>query len=149
MAARQAASITEVKVGTNVFGWMFFLGLLLLLMGAYGAFRIVHVTSRGVPYPSTGVLPANILFERGPFFYARETDCKTYPQIYYELDGRTPRQPTDDEKVVAGQGEARCVQGFVEDRQKQLQYDRNLSAFLVFVGGGLVLASRFGKRYLV
>lgn len=149
MAARQAASTTEVRVGTNVFGWMFFLGLLLLLMGAYGAFRIVHVTKRGVPYPSTGVMPANLLFDRSPIYYIRETDCQAYPQVYFEADGKTPRQPAEKEKRVQEQSTQRCVQGFAEDRQKLLQYDRNLSAFLIFVGGGLVLASRLGRRYFV
>jgi hypothetical protein len=38
---------------------------------------------------------------------------------------------------------ARCVNGFDEDRAKQRQKDKNESAFLVFVGAGLIFARRF------
>ena len=149
MAAKRAvqSTVVEANVGTNTLAWMFFLGTLLLLMGLYGALRIAHIAQRGVPYPATGVLPANLLFDRGPFFYSRETDCKAYSTPYYEIDGKTIRQPSEEERAAVVQNEARCVQGFEEDRQKQRQYDRNLSAFLIFTGAGLVLASRFGRRY--
>ena len=123
------------------------IGVLLFLSGFYGAIRIYHITQRGVPYPATGVLPSNLLFDRGPFYYARESDCKTYPQVYFELDGKTSREATEFEKMAGVQGEERCLQGFNEDRQKQLQYDRNLSAFLIFVGGGLITAVKYWRLF--
>lgn len=149
MAAKRAVQpqSVETRIGTSVPAWMFFIGTLLLLMGLYGALRIAHIMQRGVPYPATGVLPANFLFDRGPFYYARETDCKSYALTYYEVDGKTPRPATEDEKSATVQNEQRCSQGFEEDRQKQRQYDRNLSAFLIFTGAGLLLSSRFGRRF--
>lgn len=128
--------------------WMFFLGALLLLSGVYGALRIIHVSARGVPYPSSGVLPSTILFGSSNLFPpGSESDCDPYLQTYYDKDG-LPRPATAEEKAVEEQVPLRCKRGFDEHRSKMKQYDRNLSAFLIFVGGGLVLATRFRKRYL-
>lgn len=156
MAARRATRVQRVEKVERVeqprrelagAGVALAIGILLFLSGLYGALRIYHVTRRGVPYPATGVLPSNLLFDRGPFFYSRESDCKTYPLVYYELDGRTPREATQFEMTAGQQGEERCLQGFFEDRQKQLQYDRNLSAFLIFVGGGLITAVKYWRLF--
>lgn len=128
--------------------WMFFLGVLLLLAGLYGTLRIIHVSVRKVPYPSSGVLPSTILFGSANLTsFGRESECDQFPQTYYDKDG-VPRPPTDEEKAIEELISLRCRRGFDEDRSKTKQYDRNLSAFLIFVGGGLVLATRFGKRYL-
>lgn len=113
-------------------------------MGAFGFIRILHVNTRSVPYPAAGVLPSNILFDRGSFSsFSRESDCTPYPTIYYEADNKTPREVTEEEMMQEERLAARCVIGFNEDRAKTRQYDRNLSAFLVFVGAGLVFSRRF------
>lgn len=123
---------------------MYFLGILLFLMGAYGLLRIAHVSYRSVPYPSAGVMPSNLLFSgSNSLFYGRESDCDPYPSLYYEEDNKTPRDATEDEKILEQKMRERCVQGFNEDRAKTRQYDRNLSAFLVFVGAGLIFSRRF------
>lgn len=124
--------------------WMFFLGALFLLIGAYGFVRILHIKVRSVPYPSTGVLPSNILFDRGTFSaFGRESDCDPYPTLYYDEDNKTLRDATEAERMLEQTVQERCVQGFNEDRAKTRQYDKNLSAFLVFVGAGLIFARRF------
>lgn len=123
---------------------MFFLGALLLLMGSFGFIRILHIKARSVPYPSAGVLPSNIIFS-GPFSssFGRESDCTPYPTIYYEADNTTPREATEEERLQEEKLAARCVEGFNEDRAKMKQYDKNLSAFLIFVGAGLIFSRRF------
>ncbi|OGY12033.1 MAG: hypothetical protein A3A58_01285 [Candidatus Blackburnbacteria bacterium RIFCSPLOWO2_01_FULL_41_27] len=123
---------------------MYFLGILLFLMGIYGLLRITHVTYRGVPYPSAGVMPSNLLFS-GPLYtsYGRESDCDPYPMTYYAEDNKTPRDATGEEKTLEQRMQERCVQGFNEERAKTRQYDKNLSAFLVFVGVGLIFSRRF------
>lgn len=128
---------------TRVSDWMLILGTILLLMGAFGFLRIVHVSLRHVPYPSSGVLPATILTPEDNTSFGRETDCRLYPQPYYEADGKTLRPPTEDEKALQEEITRRCINGFDEDRAKQKQYDRNQSAFLIFVGAGLLFARRF------
>lgn len=131
---------------SSVSRFMFLLGALFLLMGAYGFIRILHVNMRSVPYPSTGVLPSNILFDRGTYSsFGRESDCDPYPTLYFEEDNRTAREATEQERMLEQKVQERCVQGFNEDRAKTKQYDRNLSAFLVFVGAGLVFARRFAE----
>ena len=133
---------------SKVSNWMFFLGLLLLLMGLYGFIRILHVQARSVPYPSAGVLPPTVLLPGlGANFYSRESECEPYPQIYYDYDStgkQTAREANQEEVKVAQQTTARCIAGFEEDRSKQRQRDRNQSAFLSFVGLGLI----FGRRFL-
>lgn len=129
---------------------MFFIGVLLLLAGVYGALRIIHVSVRKVPYPSSGVLPSTVLFGSANLsffsanlsFFGRESECDPHPQTYYDKDSNS-RPPTDEEKAVEERVSLRCRRGFDEDRAKTKQYDRNLSAFLVFVGGGLILSRRF------
>lgn len=114
------------------------------MIGAYSFVRILHIKARGVPYPSAGVMPSNLLFAGAfPSSFGRESDCNPYPTLYYEEDNKTTREPTEDEKMLEQKIQERCVQGFNEDRAKTRQYDRNLSAFLVFVGAGLVLSRRF------
>lgn len=145
MATKQVP--VRVEYRTRVTDWMFFLGLLLLLMGLYGELRIMHVTSKGVPYPSAGVLPSNILFDRpnvGAFNH--ESDCNPYPQLYFENDLKTPRQPTMEESTQQEQLKMRCIDAFNEDRSKTLQYDRNQSAFLLFVGLGLIISRSLINR---
>ncbi|TSC90111.1 MAG: hypothetical protein G01um10145_215 [Microgenomates group bacterium Gr01-1014_5] len=124
---------------------MYFLGILLFLMGTYGSLRIVHVSYREVPYPSAGVMPSTLLFS-GSYaltYGGRESDCDPYPMIYYEEDNKTPRDATEEEKTLEQRMQERCVQGFNEERAKTRQYDKNLSAFLVFVGVGLIFSRRF------
>lgn len=124
--------------------WMFAIGVVLILSGLYGFIRIVHVSIRHVPYPSAGVLPQTILTPESYFnLSGRESDCDPYPQIYYEADGQTVRQFSEEEKSLQEELSKRCVNGFDEDRAKQKQRDKNQSAFLVFVGAGLVLSRRF------
>lgn len=128
---------------SKVSQWMFFLGVLFLLMGAYGFVRIVHVDMRKVPYPSSGVLPQTLLVGDVVSLNGRESDCGSYPQLYYEVDGKTLRDASEEEAALQDEMTKRCVNGFDEDRAKQRQRDRNESAFLVFVGAGLVFARRF------
>lgn len=125
--------------------WVYFLGILFLLMGIYGFLRIAHVSLRGVPYPSAGVLPSNILFDRMNTYsgLGRESDCEPYPALYYQEDNKTLREATEQERVIEQKIVERCIQGFNEERAKTKQYDRNLSAFLVFVGAGLIFSRRF------
>lgn len=134
---------TEKTMQSSAGRWMFSLGALLLLSGIYGALRIIHVSVRKVPYPSSGVLPTTILFGQSSISFGRETDCDPSPQIYYEQDGKTAREATEQEKAVEEQLSGRCTRGFDEDRAKTKQYDRNLSAFLIFVGAGLMVSRRF------
>lgn len=126
--------------------FMFFTGLLLVLVGLYGFIRIAHVTLRGVPYPIRGVIPATILTPEESISFGRESECDPYPQVYYDFDkdgGQIPRQATEQELAVQEQTTKRCISGFNEDRARQKQYDRNQSAFLIFVGAGLVFARQF------
>lgn len=122
--------------------WMFFLGALLFLMGLYGFIRVAHVSLRHVPYPINGVLPATILTPEISNNWAHESDCDPYPQLYQDVNGK-PREATQEEISQAQKLTDRCIQGFEEDRAKQKQRDKNESAFLVFVGAGLVFARRF------
>lgn len=138
--------MAEVTV-TRVSNWMFFLGLLLLLMGVYGFARILHVQVRSVPYPSAGVYPPTFLTPgNNNVFYTRESECEPYPQVYYDFDStgkQTPREANEQELMVAEQTMSRCIAGFEEDRAKQKQRDKNQAAFLSFVGLGLILSRRF------
>lgn len=137
-------SVDETK--NNVPSWMYFLGMLLFLMGIFGALRMAHIEYRGVPYPSHGVLPATILAPTSTFTFGRESDCDAYPTLYYELDGKTTRPATVDEKNLQEENTKRCVNGFNEDRAKQKQDDKNLSVFLIFTGLGLILSRRFVRE---
>lgn len=136
MAAQEATN--------RVSSWMFFIGILLFLMGLYGVIRIIHISVRGVPYPQQGVLPTTILTPaENTFFAGRESDCRQYPQLYFEADVKTPRDLTDAEKRLNEEIMKRCIEGFDEERAKTKQYDRNQSAFLIFVGAGLIFFRRF------
>lgn len=126
----------------RVSSWMFFLGLLLFLMGLYGFIRILHVSIRSVPYPINGVLPATIITPEVSYNSAHESDCNPDFRIYTDTSGM-PRQPTEAELEQSAKISGRCVQGFEEDRAKQKQHDKNQSAFLVFTGLGLIFARRF------
>ncbi len=128
-----------VEQRTRIADWMLVLGLLLTLMGLYGFVRIVHISSRGVPYPLGGVLPSTILLPSTTSSFGHETDCDPYPQLYYEADNKTVRQPTEAESYISQQLKQRCVNSFDEDRSRQAQVDKNTSSFLVFVGIGLIL----------
>lgn len=126
--------------------WIGFIGIFLFLTGLYGTARILHISSRAVPYPSRGIFPNTILLPQNSTAYLRESECDPYPQVYYDygLDGKqTPRPATQEELDVQQQQTKRCINGFEEDRAKQRQYDKNQSAFLIFVGAGLLLARRF------
>lgn len=134
---------TESRPSSVVLQLIGFVGFFLLLMGTYGFIRIVHVTSRGVPYPSNGVFPHLLTLPGSSIYWGRESDCNPYPQVYYTEDGTTSRPPTEDEAAVQNEIANRCTAGFDEDRSKQKQYDKNQAAFLVFVGAGLLAARRF------
>ncbi|MBI4028757.1 MAG: hypothetical protein HY376_00090 [Candidatus Blackburnbacteria bacterium] len=138
----------EVRVSSAT-QWMGFVGILFVLIGLYGALRIIHVSVRGVPYPYSGVLPSNLLLPK-TLNFAQESQCDPYPQVYYDYgpDGKqTPRPATQDELNSQEQQRMRCIAGFNEDRSKQEQRDKNESAFLIFVGAGLFLLRRFvGNR---
>jgi hypothetical protein len=139
---------TEVRISPTTSSLMYFLGVFLLLMGLYGVIRMAYITYRGVPYPSSGAYPSNLLFERsGSLGYGKESDCRPYPQLYYETDNKTLRQPTQEENWIQQQIAERCVEGFNEDRAKTFQYDRNLTAFLIFLGLGLIFSRKL--YYLV
>lgn len=130
----------------SVSQWMGFVGFLLVLIGLYGVLRIIHVSVRGVPYPIRGVFPSTIIFPGIPSYGIRESECESYPQVYYDYgtDGKqTPRLPAQQELDVQQQQAKRCTAGFNEDRSKQKQYDKNQAAFLIFVGAGLLFARRF------
>lgn len=128
--------------------WMFFLGALMLLFGAYGLLRIIHVNLRKVPYPSLGVFPPTVLLP-GVYSYSgssRESECEPYPQVYYDYDKdgkQTPREQTEEERVNQEQLMKRCIDGFNEDRSKQEQRDKNQATFLLFTGAGLIFSRRF------
>lgn len=125
---------------SSVSQWMFFVGSLLLLMGIYGFARIAHVSLKKVPYPSAGVFPPTILTSPDAVYLGqRESDCNPYPMLYYDQDGKTSRQPTEEEKANQEDITKRCINGFNEDRSKQTQRDKTQAAFLVFVGAGLIL----------
>lgn len=134
---------------SRAFGWMSFVGVLLFLMGVYGALRIAHVELRKVPYPSAGVFPPTILTPNQNFSpFGRESECEIVPQVYYdyETNGKmTVRPSTEEEKLIAEKNMQRCIKGFDEDRAKQEQRDKTQAAFLVFVGSGLLFARRFVK----
>lgn len=130
----------------SAYQWAGFIGIFLFLMGLYGAVRILHISSRAVPYPSRGIFPNTVLLPQNSTVYLRESECDPYPQVYYDygLDGKqTPRPATQEELDTQQQQTSRCINGFEEDRAKQKQYDKNQSAFLIFVGAGLLLARRF------
>lgn len=131
----------------NSSSWMFFFGVLMLLIGFYGVIRMVHIETRHVPYPIKGVYPTNVLLPgNGSYLSTRESECETYPQVYYDygLDGKqVAREQTPEESMVQDQLLKRCISGFDEDRAKQRQYDRNQAGFLVFVGAGFLIARRF------
>lgn len=132
---------------SRVSNWMFFLGVLFLLMSAYGIVRMLHIQVRRVPYPAAGVYPPTILFPgTSNYFFNRESECEPYPQVYYDYDSngkQTARPANAEELLVQEQTKGRCLAGFEEDRSKQRQRDRNQSAFLGFVGFGLVFSRRF------
>ncbi len=137
---------TELKVNTASSSLLYFVAILLVLVGLYGVIRMAHIAKRGVPYPSAGVYPSNILFDRiGSMGYLRESDCRSYPQLYYQTDAKTLRKPTNDELALQDEITTRCVDGFNEDRAKTQQYDRNLSAFTIFIGVGLLFANRYSR----
>jgi len=131
------------KNKTLVSQFFCFFGVFLVLMGLYGALRIVHIRVRSVPYPQKGVFPATFLLPGEYSSFGRESDCNPYPQVYYDLDGKTARPPTPDEVAVSQEQTKRCIAGFDEDRSKAEQYDKNQAAFLIFVGLGLVASRRF------
>ncbi|MBI2591045.1 MAG: hypothetical protein HYW33_04245 [Candidatus Blackburnbacteria bacterium] len=136
---------TEQRV-SQASQWMAFFGALLTLIGLYGAGRMLHISTRGVPYPSRGIFPDTILLPQNSTVTLRESECDPYPQVYYDYspDGKqTSRPATQEELDVQQQQTLRCINGFNEDRAKQKQYDKNQSAFLIFVGAGLLLSRRF------
>ena len=107
--------------------WVGFIGIFLLLMGLYGAGRMLHISTRGVPYPERGVFPDTILLPQNSTLVLRESECDSYPQVYYDYspDGKqTPRPATQEELDAQQQQTLRCVNGFNEDRAKQRQYDK-------------------------
>lgn len=117
------------------------LGLLLFLMGLYGVLKIgfnILVLNR---YPMDGAIPQNILISDSSALYAREIDCISYPQSYYGIDGNS-REPTKEEQLIARQQEERCLKGLEEDKKRLMMADINKSAFLVFLGLGLVFSKK-------
>ena len=138
--------MVEGKTYSGAYAWIHFLGVLFLLMGLYGAVRFIHIKMRSVPYPIRGVYPSVLMLSgTGGSGYSRESECEQYPQVYYDYDTngkQTPRPPTPEESAVSEEQAKRCVRGFDEDRSKQEQYDKNQTAFLLFVGVGLLFSRK-------
>lgn len=108
-------------------------------MGIYGSGRITLNIALLDKYPPEGAIPSSLLTgTTGSYIYpySKESDCKMIAP-YYSVDGQ-PRSPTPEEEQFNKENEGRCLAGIAEDRKKAKINDINQSAFLIFIGAGLL-----------
>ncbi len=136
---------------------LLFIGVVLLLIGIYGALRTVINMVAFEKYPQTGVIGAVPWSGIQPApSYQREQDCETSyvytPQLFYEKDGVTSRTPNADEKLQMEQQKQlndtqlkNCISGVKEARDVAKINDITQSLLLLFLGGSVLLYRRILK----
>lgn len=118
-----------------------FVGVLLLFMGVFGALR-VGINSFAYPvYPFDGVIPNNVLIT-STFYptYQRASDC-TNTSPSYDQNGNIA-SPSPEEEKLNKKNEANCLTILATDRVRARTYDIAVSAFLIFLGTGLIVATK-------
>jgi len=136
---------------------LFFIGLVLLLVGLYGSLRTVVNLVAFDRYPQQGVFYTPV----SPTNYApyeREEDCAVnnsyLPPLYYEDDGVTLREPSPTETEADAQYKAQqeryaanCVAGVQESRAATMVNDISQSLIFLLLAIGVLVFSRVFKRF--
>ena len=126
----------ESKLGS----WILVVGVILLLVGFYSAARTIINLTLFDKYPTTGVLTIN--FSGIPPYMQREEDCK-YPQLYYNLDGKSTRPSTTEERAVEKQNQENCIRTVTQTRESAKANDISNSVLFLFLGTGIIVVYRF------
>ena len=124
--------------------WFTFVGVILLLIGIYAAVRTGINFLAFSKYPQSGVLTLSF-FGNMPPSYTREQDC-TYTHYYYDVDGKTARQPTKEEAAQEKRDETNCLTSVVESRETAKINDISQSLFFLFLGAGVLVARKILLR---
>lgn len=117
--------------------WMFFIAVILVLLGLYAGVRTAVNIAFIDKYPAGGVIP--IYFGTYGPLYQREEDC-TYTRLYYKDDGHTTRPATEEEKAQEAQDTKNCLNGVREARVSAKVNDISTSLLFLFLGLGTLAA---------
>lgn len=121
--------------------WVYFLGIILLLLGLYASVRTAINLALFDKYPQGGVISLSIFGM--PQYYQREQDC-FYPQPMFSPDGKSI-EPTEEQVQMQKKQQQLCLEGVAESRQTAKVSDISQSVLFLFLGAGLLLAR---KKYL-
>lgn len=110
------------------------LGLILLLIGTYGAVRTMVNMKFFDKYPTTGIYNMYGYEER-------EEDCE-YPMTYTTPEGQ-PREKTDEERDAELKQKEICLSRVAASRENTQVNDVSLSLLFLFLGGGVLLTKKY------
>ncbi len=129
---------TEGSKEKKIPSWITFIGVVLLLIGIYGAVRTGINLSFFEKYPPEGIL--GIPWAQ-PYYPQREQECM-YPHPYYEPDGKTTRPATPEEKENEAISTQICLDGAREARERAKINDLSQSVLFLFLGIGILTTRR-------
>lgn len=131
--------------------WLTFIGIVLLLAGAYGLLRTTINLVAFEKYPQEGVYPPLPFIQAGyPPYYGREGDClvNNVPYPVYGPNGTIVKQTEEEKAEQKRQLELQkenCLQSVRESRDKAKINDFSQSFLLLFLGAGVLAARRIFK----
>jgi len=138
--------------------WLFFIGVVLILIGIYGTLKTTVNFAAFDKYPTGGVMAFSFLSSSATEqYHPREEDCQTnyyvYPTIYYQADNVTSREPSAAEKQQMEVQEqqmpiqlANCISGVGEARDAAKMNDISDSLLFLLLGVGVLGALRLFRH---
>jgi hypothetical protein len=135
--------------------WMTFIGIILILAGAYGIARTAINMVAFEKYPQEGVYPPLPFFQGGMYptpYYGREGDCIANNSIIYPIYDNTGKivKQTEEEKAEAKKMQEiqkeNCLAGVRESRDKAKINDISQSMLLLFLGAGVLAGRKIFKQ---
>lgn len=131
------SSRTEEK---TPYGWVTLIGLVLLLLGVYGAVRTVVNLAVFPKYPTNSVY--SIPFGSVPYYGPREEDCTTMPGPFLT---DTSVKELNEEALEKEQEQSKqaCLSGVVQAREQAKVNDISQSALFLFLGGGILISRKW------
>lgn len=116
--------------------WVLFIGVVLLLLGAFGTLRTAANLILFQKYPTSGVLNFSFV----PTYSARESDCYYVPTPTYDPSGKPI--PDSEDKTSKLQQE-NCLRGMAEERQNAKVNDISKSLLFLFLGLGILGSTKY------
>ena len=122
--------------------WISLIGLVMLIMGLYGAGRTATNMTMFDKYPTVGVYSFSFFgSSQMPVYTQREQDC-LYPITYYKTDGITLRSGSKEEIARDTAQQQICVSGVTEARNNAKINDISQSLLYLVLGAGILLSRK-------